>query len=263
MIRLTMSAADLRLAVAQVPARAFGKHEIDQHRHHGYRQPARQCQKAKGIGVAGEQEGDKRHHGKRDRQRHLVDCPVGAPVLRRHQFRGDRKRRRYGETSAKPGQQTHDDQLLGVLHQRNQQCEKCRGDHADQHDRLAAPVIGYRRGRKAADAQHEGRADREPADVGAGQMQRRLGQHQERAGDHQIVALDKADEGEDGDDRYVVTAERDAVELASEHIAGRRYGSRDRSDLCHVEPPRLAEARRRAVSRKRRGRALWSDRDRS
>ena len=77
-------------------------------------------------------------------------------------------------------------------------------------------------------------------------MQRRLGQHQERAGDHQIVALDKADEGEHGDDRYVVTAERNAVELASEHMSGRRHGSRDRSDLCHVEPPRLAEAGRRA-----------------
>jgi hypothetical protein len=36
----------------------------------------------------------------------------------------------------------------------------------------------------AAEAQHEGRADGEPADVGVGQMQWRLGQHQERAGHH-------------------------------------------------------------------------------
>jgi len=79
--------------------------------------------------------------------------------------------------------------------------KKRRGDHADQHDRLAAPMIGYRRGRKSADAQHEGWADREPADVGAGELQRYFGQHQQRAGEHQIIALDKADEGEDGDDR--------------------------------------------------------------
>jgi IS5 family transposase len=34
---------------------------------------------------------------------------------------------------------------------------------ADQHHRLAAPVVGYRREREAADAQHEGRADGDPA----------------------------------------------------------------------------------------------------
>jgi hypothetical protein len=57
-------------------------------------------------------------------------------------------------------------------------------------------------------------------DVGVCQMQRRLGQHQQRAGHHQIVALDEADEGEDCDDRQVVSAERDTVELAAEHKAG-------------------------------------------
>ena len=71
-----------------------------------------------------------------------------------------------------------------------------------------------------------------------------------------IVALDKADEGKNGDDQYVVTAERDAVELASEQIAGARYRSRDRADFCHGDPPRLVnrgtmrcakQARRRVV----------------
>jgi hypothetical protein len=71
----------------------------------------------------------------------------------------------------------------------------------------------------AAEAQHEGRADGEPADVGVGQMQWRLGQHQERAGHHQIVALDKAYEGQYCDDQDVVAAERDAVELAPEDKA--------------------------------------------
>jgi hypothetical protein len=81
-------------------------------------------------------------------------------------------------------------------------------------------MIGYRRGGEAADAQHEGRADGEPTDVGVRQLQRRFGQHQERAGHHEIVALDKANEGKDADYRYVVAAERDAVELASEDMAG-------------------------------------------
>jgi hypothetical protein len=67
-----------------------------------------------------------------------------------------------------------------------------------------------------------GAAD-EPTDVGLGQMQRRFGQHQERAGHDQIVALDKAYEGEHGDQQYVVAAERDAVELAPEQIAGTRH----------------------------------------
>ena len=190
----------LRVPPAQMPARAFGKHEIDQHRHDGNCQPARQCQKPKGIRIAGEQEGDERHHGEGDRQRHLIDCAVSAPVLRRHQFGGDRERRRDGAAGTEAGQEAQDDQLLGVLHQRDQQGEERGGDHPDQHHGLAAPVIGHRRGREAADAQHEGRADGEPADVGPGQMQRRFGQHQQRAGDHQIVALDKADEGEHGDD---------------------------------------------------------------
>jgi hypothetical protein len=81
-------------------------------------------------------------------------------------------------------------------------------------------MIGYRRGREAADAEHESRADGEPTDLGVGQLQRRFGQHQERARHHQIVALDKADESKDADDQYVVAAERDTVEFASENVTG-------------------------------------------
>ena len=100
-----------------MPARAFGQHEIDQHRYDGHRQPARECQESKGIRVVGEQIGDKRNQGEGAGQRHLIDGAVGAPMLRRHQFGGDRKRRRDGTARAKARQQTHDDQLLGVLHQ--------------------------------------------------------------------------------------------------------------------------------------------------
>ena len=234
----------LSVASAQMPARAFRKHEIDQHRHDGDRQPARQCQKAKGVFVAGEQTADERHHGERGGQRHLIDRAIGAPVLRRHQFGGDRERGRDGAARADAGQQTHDDQLLGGLHQRDQQRETGRGDHADQHDRLAAPMVGHRRGQKAADAQHEGRADGEPLDVGPGQMQRRLGQHQERPGHHQIVALDKADEGEHGDDQDVVGAERDAVELVAEHKARAGCRCANRADICHRYLPNWSNRRR-------------------
>ena len=75
-------------------------------------------------------------------------------MLRRHQFGGDRERRRDRGARAKARQQTHDDQLLGILHQRDQQGKKRGGDHPDQHHALAAEVIGYRRGREAAEDQH-------------------------------------------------------------------------------------------------------------
>jgi len=42
---------DLGLTLLQVPARAFGKHEIDQYRHDGYRQPARQCENRKAFSL--------------------------------------------------------------------------------------------------------------------------------------------------------------------------------------------------------------------
>ena len=215
MIWLTVSAAACASAPAQIPARAFGKREINQHRHDGYHQPARQRQKAKGVRAAGKQEGYKRHQSKGGGQRHFIDRAIGAPVLRRHQFGGDRERRRNDAAGAEAGQQTQDDQLLGVLHQRDQQGEKRGGDHPDLHHHLAAPVIGYRRECEAADAEHQGRAGDEPADLGAGQMQRRLCQHQQGTGQRQIVALDKADESQHGDDQHVVSAERDAVELAA------------------------------------------------
>ena len=238
----------LNLALAQIPARAFRQHEINQHRHDGYRQPARQCQKPKGVFVAGEQAADERHHGEGRGQRHLIDRAIGAPVLSRHQLGGDRKRRGHGATRADTGQETHDDQLVGALHQRDQQGEKRRGDHADQHDCLAAPMIGYRRRRKAAEAQHEGRADGEPSDVGVAQVQRRFGQHQQRAGHHQIVALDKADEGEHGDDQYVVRAERDAVEFVAEQKPGGICRSADGAKICHGNLP---DVRTRRTMRQR------------
>ena len=64
-------------------------------------------------------------------------------MLSRHQLGGDRERRRDGKSAGETGQETHDDQLLGVLHQRDQQGEEGRADDADLHDGLAAPVIGH------------------------------------------------------------------------------------------------------------------------
>jgi len=158
-------------------------------------------------------------------------------VLRRHQFGGDWERRGDRTACAKAGQQTDDDQLLGGLHQRDQQGEERRGDDADQHDRLAAPVIRYQRRRKPANAQHKRRADGEQPDVGPRQMQRFFGQHQERAGEHQIVALDEADEGKHGNDQNVVTAERDAVELVPENMSGGYNVWVHRMNFCHGDLP--------------------------
>ena len=60
---------DLGSAFAQIPARAFRQYEIDDRRHDGYCQPARQRQEPKGVRVAGEQDAEERQHGKGDRQR--------------------------------------------------------------------------------------------------------------------------------------------------------------------------------------------------
>ncbi len=141
-------------------------------------------------------------------------------MLRRHQLGGDREGRGHHAAGANAGQEAQDDQLLGALHQRDHQCQQCRQENADQHDALAAQMVGHGREKEAAEAQRESRAGNEYANIGVGQVQRRLGQHQERAGHHQIVALDKADEGEDDDDQDVIGAEGNAVELLSEHAAG-------------------------------------------
>jgi hypothetical protein len=97
--------------------------------------------------------------------------------------------------------------------------------------------------KEAAEAQHEGRADGEPTNVGVGQVQWRLGQHQQRTGHDQVVALDEADEGENGDDQDVVAAERDAVELAPENIAGGYCRSDRRANFCHGDLPRSSNPR--------------------
>ena len=61
----------------------------------------------------------------------------------------------------------------------------------------------------------------EKADLVGCQMQRLLRQHQERAGHDEVVAVDKADEREHRDQHQVVAAERNAVELAAQHMASR------------------------------------------
>src|SRR6516162_11555965 len=68
-------------------------------------------------------------------------------------------------------------------------------------------------------------------------MQWLLGQHHQRPSHHQIVALDKADEGEHRDDQYMVAAERNAVELTAENEAGGYCGSDHRANFCHGDLP--------------------------
>ena len=53
-------------------------------------------------------------------------------------------------------------------------------------------------------------------------MQRLLRQHQERAGHYEVVAVDEADEREHRDQHHVVAAERDAVDLAAQHVVSSR-----------------------------------------
>jgi hypothetical protein len=74
---------------------------------------------------------------------------------------------------------------------------------------------------KPADDNHHRRGDGEKADLVWCQMQRLLRQHQQRAGHDEVVAVDEAHKREHRDQNHVVAAERDAVELASEHMASR------------------------------------------
>ena len=63
---------------------------------------------------------------------------------RRHQLGGDRERCKDRKAAREARQQTHDDQLLSRLHQSEQQGEKGYPGDADQHDGLAAVMVGDR-----------------------------------------------------------------------------------------------------------------------
>ena len=121
---LTVSTAACGLAAAQVPARALRDHEIHQHRHDEECEAARQRDQPEAVRVAGQQVADERQERERARQHDLVDRAIGAPMLRRHQLGGDRERRRDRKAETDAGQQADDDQLLGGLHQRDQQREE-------------------------------------------------------------------------------------------------------------------------------------------
>ncbi len=88
---------DVRCHLAAGPcpdaSAGFRDDEPHQYRNDCDRQSTRQCQQAKRVRVAGEQECEKRHQGKRGRQRHLIDCAISAPMLCRHQLGRDRERR--------------------------------------------------------------------------------------------------------------------------------------------------------------------------
>ena len=134
--------------------------------------------------------------------------------------------------------------------------QKRGGDHPDQHHGFAADVVGYRREREAADAQHQGGAAGEPSLTSAcGQMQRLPwpAPAAELVID-QIVALDKADEGEDGDYHDVISAERDAVEFVAEHMAGGRRGPADQANFCHGDLPDRSDPGTRGDGRDWQGR---------
>jgi hypothetical protein len=113
--------------------------------------------------------------------------------VRRHQFGGDRERRRGGKADGKTGQQANDDQVLAALRQRDQQREEVDRRHPEQHDGAAAPVVGNRRGGKSANASRQARGDGEQADLAGSDVQRLFGQHQQRPGHRTIVTVDQSD----------------------------------------------------------------------
>src|SRR5579875_2267299 len=90
-------------------------------------------------------------------------------------------------------------------------------------------------------------------DIGRGQMERMFCQNQQRSSDRQIVAFDKADKSQYRDDREVITAERDAVELAPEHKPGLVGGSTTCVQCHHCDlpvVPNRGRPRRRNARRK-------------
>ena len=158
-----------------MPARAFRQTEVHQQRHDTEREAARQRYQAEALRIAGENEADKGQQRESARQHDLVYRAVGAAVLGRHQFGGDRERRRHGKSRAETGQQADDEQLRAGLRQRYQQGEERAGNNADLHHGLAAEAVGNRRGREGAEHEEENRRDREPTNLLGGQMQRLLG----------------------------------------------------------------------------------------
>ena len=141
-------------------------------------------------------------------------------MLGRHQFGGDRKRRRDRKAEKKAGDEAQDQQLFETVYQQDQQGAERAEDDTDLHYGQAADPVGHRRRGKAADDDQESRPGGECAHRIGVHMQRRFGEHQQGAGQRQIIAFDKADKPEHQDDNDVIGAERHAVEFASEHEAG-------------------------------------------
>jgi hypothetical protein len=111
--------------------------------------------------------------------------------------------------------------------------EKRAGDNADLHHGLAAEAVGNGGGHEGTHHDEEDGRCHQPANLLGGQMQRFLGQHQQRAAERQVVALDEADRPEHKDDLQMVSAERNAVELAAEQKAGRLTRGGERRGLRH------------------------------
>ncbi len=207
-------------AAPQQPAGAFGDQEVDQQRCDEQRDAARQPDQTKAVRVIGEQEADERQQGEGAGEHDLVDRGVGAAVLRRHQLGGDGERRRDREAEPDAGDQAQHQQLREILCPQDQQCAQRGDDDADLHHGHPADAIRHGRGREAAEDDDEGGPDGEGADLVGIEVQRLPRQHEERAAECQVVALDEADEPEHHDQNDMIRAERDAIELASQQMAG-------------------------------------------
>ena len=211
----------LGAAPAQQPARALRDQEIDQHRGDEQGDPARQSDQLKASWVIGQDEADEGQQRKCHGEHGFVNRGIGAPMLRRHQLGGDRKRRRDRKAEKEAGYQPQDEQLLETMREQDQKRAQGTENDPDLHHRHAADPIGHPRRRKAADDDEESGPGGQRANRVGIHMQRSLGEHQQRAGQCQIVALDKADKAEHQDYDDVIGAERDAIQLQPENVAGR------------------------------------------
>jgi len=199
--------------------------------------------------MIGEHEGDKRQQGERGRQHYLVDRPVCPPMLGRHQLGGDRKRRRDVKPNPMP-----------VIRRRISSCSKfCDTKISRVHNVLRiTPICITVKRLTRSDIAAAAKPPRTTTKVGPTASQRTSSgvrcsgalASTRSEPESAIVALNKADEPEYHNQRNVVDAERDAVELAPEHMAcGSRRNSYD-TGRCHdvLLPRRLTD---HAVCRQR------------
>ena len=116
------------------------------------------------------------------RQHDLINRGIGASVLRRHQFGGNRERRRDREAETEAGDQAQDEQLLEI-------CARAGSSRVHNVLRMTPTCMTARRlmrsdiaaaAKPPMTTRKVGHSGKRTHRVGA-QMQRNFGEHQQRA----------------------------------------------------------------------------------